>query len=236
MMNQYAASHLIPSPFVKGNITISHLMFADDLIVFCEVSPSAVENLKHFLENFKRFTGLGVNWSKSALFFSNCWPDEEVAISSILNMPTAKLPIKYLGLPLSSKRLNFNDCQPLLSKIQQRLAGWKAKVLSYAGRVELIKSTLSSFHLSWVSVFLLPQAFLYALDRQMRDFFWNSWSSNYIHPIAWDSICKPVAMGGLGIRSVYGTSKAAILRQVWKIILNKHTCWNLWVHARYLRG
>lgn len=70
-----------------------------------------------------------------------------MGIASILNVPTGKLPIRYLGIPVSSKKLNFNDCQPILSKIEQRLAGWESKALSYAGRVELIKSTLSSFHL-----------------------------------------------------------------------------------------
>ena len=43
-------------------------------------------------------------------------------------------------------------------------------------------------------------------------------------------------MGGLGIRSIYGTSKATILRQLWSIILNKKTCWNIWINASYLRG
>ena len=89
---------------------------------------------------------------------------------------------------------------------------------------------------SVASVYLLPQATMLALDRQLRDFYWNCWSPAYIHPIVWDSICQPIAMGGLGIRSISGTSKAALLRQVWMITLNKHTCWNLWVHARYLRG
>lgn len=69
MMDKYAASHMIASPFVKGNITISHLMFADDLIIFSKASHFKAANLKHFLDHFKNFTGLGVNWSKSALFF-----------------------------------------------------------------------------------------------------------------------------------------------------------------------
>ncbi|XXG82820.1 hypothetical protein AAC387_Pa10g0707 [Persea americana] len=155
------------------------------------------------------------------------------AISSLLEVQRATLPIRYLGVPLSSKRLNFNNCQPLLAKVQQRLSGWKAKVISYAGRLELIKSTLSSFHLFWATVFLLPQSIL---DRQIRDFFWNCWSSSYLHPIAWSTICQPVAVGGLGIRSVAGVAKAALLRQVWNVILNRQTCWNIWVNARYLKN
>eukprot|EP00268_Persea_americana_P049222 TRINITY_DN5259_c0_g2_i2.p1 TRINITY_DN5259_c0_g2~~TRINITY_DN5259_c0_g2_i2.p1 ORF type:complete len:179 (+),score=24.04 TRINITY_DN5259_c0_g2_i2:77-538(+) len=138
----------------------------------------------------------------------------------MLNVQKATLPIRYLGVPLSSKKLNFNNCQPLFTKVQQRLSSWKANVISYAGRLELIKSTLSSFHLFWTTVFLLPQASLHALDRQTRDFFWNCWSS-YLHPIAWSSICQPVSMGGLGVRSSSGIAKAALLRQVWNVVINK---------------
>ena len=61
MMNQYASANLIPSPFVKRDVIISHLMFADDLIVFSKASTGAAANLRHFLHHFKEFTGLGVN-------------------------------------------------------------------------------------------------------------------------------------------------------------------------------
>ena len=80
------------------------------------------------------------------------------------------------------------------------------------------------------------QSVLHALDRQVRDFFLNCWASNYIHPIAWDSICLPIKLGGLGIKSFSATLNAALLRQVWNFILNKPTYQNLWVNAKYLRG
>ena len=43
-------------------------------------------------------------------------------------------------------------------------------------------------------------------------------------------------MGGLGVRSIAGVAKAALLRQVWNVILNRQTCWNIWVNARYLKN
>jgi len=199
MMNHYASTNMIPSPFVKKGVIISHLMFANYLIVFSKATIGAAANLKHFLQHFRDFIGLGVNWLKSAIFYANCHEEDQTAISSILAIQRGTHPIRYLGVPLSSKRLNFNDCQSLLAKVQQRLSGWKAKVISYASRLELIKSTLSSFHLFWATVFLLPQLVLHALDRQIRDFFWNYWASSYLHPIAWSTICQPAAMGGLSV-------------------------------------
>ena len=43
-------------------------------------------------------------------------------------------------------------------------------------------------------------------------------------------------MGGLGIRSIFRFAKAALRRQVWNIVINKQTCWNIWINARYLKG
>ena len=115
MMHQFASTHMIPSPFVKKDVIISHLMFADDLIVFSKATMGAAATLKHFLQHFRDFTGLGVNWLKSVIFYANCPEEAQTAISSILNIQRGNLPIRYLGVPLSSKRLNFNDCQPLLA-------------------------------------------------------------------------------------------------------------------------
>ena len=119
MMSKYASSSLIHSPFGKSGLNISHLTFADDLIVFSKASTVAIANLKHFLDYFKEFTGLGINWTKSVIFFANCVDEEQIAISSLLNVTQSNPPIRYLGVPLSSKKLNFNDCQPLLAKVQQ---------------------------------------------------------------------------------------------------------------------
>ena len=43
-------------------------------------------------------------------------------------------------------------------------------------------------------------------------------------------------MGGLGINSIHGTAKAALLRKVWNVVSNKHTCWSLWTNDKYFRG
>ena len=61
LMSKYASSHMIPTPYQKNQVAISHLMFADDLFVFCKATDIAAMNLKHFLDNFESFSGLRVN-------------------------------------------------------------------------------------------------------------------------------------------------------------------------------
>lgn len=47
--------------------------------------------------------------------------------------------MRYLCVPLSTSRIFLADCQSLLDKVEKKLSGWKAKILSYAGKLELIR-------------------------------------------------------------------------------------------------
>jgi hypothetical protein len=49
------------------------------------------------------------------------------------------------------------DCLLLLDKFNRRISNWKGKLLSYAGRMELISSVLASLHIYWSSAFRLPE-------------------------------------------------------------------------------
>ncbi|KAH0916983.1 hypothetical protein HID58_024643 [Brassica napus] len=51
--------------------------------------------------------------------------------------------MRYLGVPLCTKKLNLQNCEPLLQQIKQRLSSWSAKALSFAGRLLLIKTLQS---------------------------------------------------------------------------------------------
>lgn len=52
------------------------------------------------------------------------------------------LHFRYLGIPLTSKKLNNNQCISLVDKIGARIRHWSAHFLSYSGRVQLIKSVI----------------------------------------------------------------------------------------------
>lgn len=49
----------------------------------------------------------------------------------------------YLGFPLTDKRPSVSQVNHIAGKLREKLASWKAKCLSKAGRLTLIKSTLS---------------------------------------------------------------------------------------------
>lgn len=114
---------------------ISHLAYADDLMVFCKAREGSLTEVGKVFERFYVNTGLKVSNSKSTIHFSGSTRDKESLIR-LLGYREGTFPIiTYLGLHLSPRILNDKDCESLLNSIKAMIAGWKKKLLSYAGRV-----------------------------------------------------------------------------------------------------
>ncbi|KAL0295338.1 UNVERIFIED_CONTAM: hypothetical protein Scaly_3105900 [Sesamum calycinum] len=107
----------------------------------------SIKLLTETLSEFATFSGLKVNPSKSQIIFSRAVQQRQQLLDCV-GFQEGSLPIKYLGIPLTSSRLTLADCRPLIDKVDTRLAGWNHQHLSYAGRLQLIKSVLSTLHMS----------------------------------------------------------------------------------------
>nr|GEV16796.1 RNA-directed DNA polymerase, eukaryota, reverse transcriptase zinc-binding domain protein [Tanacetum cinerariifolium] len=83
------------------------------------------------------------------------------------------LLVSYLGVPLISKQLGINDCKKLIDKVKEKVLNWKNKMLTYAGRLQLITSVLSAIHVYGASVFIIPNTVIKDIDRIMKGFLWN---------------------------------------------------------------
>lgn len=89
----------------------------------------------------------------------------------MLGFQVGSLPVRYLGLPLFSTRLKKEHCSALITKITARILNWTAKSLSYAGRLQLVQSMLTSIHLYWSSMFLLPKVVVHEVEHICKSFF-----------------------------------------------------------------
>ena len=110
---------------------LSHVCFADDLLVMCHGDAKSVKIIKCALDAFSQCFGLVYNMDKSTMYFG-CLNQEEKAILQILPFTVGKLPVKYLGVSLITKRLSVKECGCLLDKINKRISNWKNRSLSYA--------------------------------------------------------------------------------------------------------
>jgi len=87
--------------FTVGNASFSHLLFADDTLIFCSAQSSQLRYLRSIFLLFEAASGLKVNLAKSNLIpVRNV--DQMGRMAGILGYRIASLPVKYLGLPLGA--------------------------------------------------------------------------------------------------------------------------------------
>ncbi|XP_010421785.1 PREDICTED: uncharacterized protein LOC104707187 [Camelina sativa] len=104
--------------------------------------------------------------------------------------------------------MTSGDYLPLIEKIRMRIASWTARMLSFAGRLQLISSVLFSLTNFWISAFRLPKACIKEIDRLCSAFLWSGPSLNTKKAkVAWSEVCLPKSEGGLGLRSLEEANK-----------------------------
>ncbi|KAF7839279.1 reverse transcriptase [Senna tora] len=217
------------------NTPISHLLFADDVLLFARIDDRSISAIKHTLDSFLACSGLSINSSKSSIWFSNNTPvNMRNKTTSVLNFSVADKPGKYLGAALGVKGKHA-DFIPLINKIQSRLDNWSNEFLSLAGKTTLINSVISpiiSFH---TNSMVLPAKTSKSIDKSVRNFFWSSAGNRKkIHTINWAKVCTPSSSGGLGIHLSKERNIALISKLAWQVNSNPKP---LWAHVtkHYLR-
>lgn len=116
---------------LKDGPTITHLLFADDLILFGEATPNNAQAYARFLNTFTNWSGQKINLAKSSIRFNNNTQSENARIiRESLNYKVSPPKLKYLGLPLylgTEKKMIFKEIQ---EKVQNKLQSWKYKLIS----------------------------------------------------------------------------------------------------------
>jgi hypothetical protein len=131
-------------------LSLTNLCFADDILLFSRGDAGSVSIMMETFEKFSKSTGLKVKPSKCCIFFGDvdqCTHDD---IKRITHFEEAKLPFRYLGIPMTSKKLAIHHYMGLIDKIVGRITNWSSKLLSYAGRIQLLKSVIFAMTNYWL--------------------------------------------------------------------------------------
>ena len=104
----------------------------------------AAHTLSIMMDIFLDFSGLRLNRVKSTFVGFGLSAEEMGGCFQILATPIGVLPIRYLGVLLVDRRLWLQDWQPVFEKVEMRLGGWRARLLSYGGRLILLKAVLAA--------------------------------------------------------------------------------------------
>ncbi|XP_038993415.1 uncharacterized protein LOC120117178 [Hibiscus syriacus] len=213
-------------------IPLTHLCFADDLLLFCHGSLDAILGVVSTLEKFYEISGLKLNALKSELFACGVARDELEVIQSATGFKLGQLPVRYLGIPLVTRKLSSKDCSALLVKIKGRIDNWSSRKLSFGGRLQLVKSVIFSIFGYWCRQVILPKGVMRDIEKICLRFFWKgSDTSARGARVSWNQICTLKSEGGLGLRKLADWSKACCFMLIKNILAGEGSLWIAWVKS-----
>ncbi|KAJ0700669.1 putative RNA-directed DNA polymerase [Helianthus annuus] len=206
---------------------ITHMLYADDSIFIGEWEGNNVKNLKRILRIFYLISGLKVNPRKSQIFGVGINEEEVQNMASIFNCKVGKFPFVYLGLKVGASMNRIANWREVIDMFNKRLTSWKAKTLSFAGRVVLIKAVLGCVPNYYLSLYKCPEGVIRILEGIRRKFLWGGCSANNkLRWVKWEKVVAAEDFGGLGIGNIKDTNLALLSKWWWRLKMEPE---NLWV-------
>ena len=163
-----------PIRLARNGIPLSHLFFADYLLLLAEASIEQARILSAILDAYCYSSEAKVNINKTMLYFSNNVGAIDVArISGIFGYSVTHDLGKYLGVPLHHTRVTNNMFQDIIDKVEKWLFGWNASSLSLVGRITLAQSVLQAIPIYVMQTVSLPTGIREKIDRACMRFIWS---------------------------------------------------------------
>jgi hypothetical protein len=121
--------------------------------------------------DFGDATGLCTNFSKSSVTPIHCEDFNVANLAASLGCPITQFPCRYLGMPLSDRRLRKNDLQPILDKLRNKVRGWIPGLFAIDARLVLVKHILVAMPIFQMLAIAPPIWLSKAMDKISRGFF-----------------------------------------------------------------
>ncbi|XP_039070178.1 uncharacterized protein LOC120217004 [Hibiscus syriacus] len=212
-------SNILNTAAIKGifafhpkckKIELTHLSFTDDLLIFCKGNFHSVMGVITILDCFYEYSGLKLNVSKCEIFTAGISTHNLDSIINYSGFKHGRLLVRYLGVPLVTRKLTDKDYKALLDNIKNRLHQWSMKKMSYAACI---------------------QSIIKKIEQLCSRFFWIG-SDNPATGVrvSWGNICQPKSEGGLGLKDLKTWNKACLIHLTRKLLAGEGSLSVAWIH------
>ena len=144
-------------------------------MLFGKADIKNCQSMRDVLDVFCDLSEEKVSLKKSMVYFSLNVPAKKRAdLCSCLELHSIPNLGKYLEFPLKQPGSSKHDFDFVIKQIQRKLAGWKARLLSFAGKVVLTQSVLAAIPAYVMQGTMLLGKTIEAIDQVRRNFIWGS--------------------------------------------------------------
>ncbi|CAM8920955.1 unnamed protein product [Rhodiola kirilowii] len=218
-LNKYQELGLIEGVKICKNAPIvTHLMFADDCMLFLKARAESVAWIRDILKNYEEVSGQKINYMKSEGVCSKGVADAfKDKVKDRLQVSLVDSHSVYLGLPLIFSNKKVEMFRMIEERALKKVSDWKHKLLSSAGREVLIKSVLQAIPMYAMSCFRIPHTLCLKLARSVLNFWWNGAKGRGIHWLKAEELYKDRDQGGIGFKKMELMNLAFLAKQGWRI-------------------
>jgi hypothetical protein len=142
-------------------------------VIFLKPNLVDINLVLDILWLFGKASDLQTNVQKSSVVPICCDDQMLTTAKELLRCQCMDFPCKYLGLPLSIKKLPASQIQGIVDKVISSLPGWKAELMNLVGRtihVQFVMTTKIIY--AAMAIELLPWAFK-ATEKVQKGFVWR---------------------------------------------------------------
>lgn len=222
----------------RNALAISHILFADDILLMCKANQSNANAIATIIESFCVKSGQMVNKDKSHILFSkNTSARTRLTVKCTLSLKDLRNDGICLGNNFIMGKSNVKEIGRLKDRVQSRLEGWKAQLLFRAGKATLIRSVIQAIPIYSFSTFKVHVTLCDSLDSLVSRFWWsNSPKRIGIAWKAWRDLCTAKEQGGLGFKSFKDINSSLFAKLAWKMATRDNVLWEYILRAKYLKG
>ncbi|KAH9748716.1 reverse transcriptase domain-containing protein [Citrus sinensis] len=235
MLKQAENQSLIHGLKFSRDISVSHLLFADDSLVFSRASTTDCKNLKKIFDCYAAASGQEFNYDKSSMLFSSSTSqNQREEIKSIFGLNVVSKHERYLGLPSMVGRKKVSFFNDIKLRVVGKLSSWQHKCFSSGGKEVLIKAVAQAVPAYAMSVFRIPQGLCNDIEKAIAKFWWGSSNKHKgIHWARWERMCHAKIRGGLGFRDFSSFNHALLAKQGWRLLHNPDSLMAKILKAKY---
>lgn len=133
-----------------------------------------------------------MNPAKSLIFSGLITNSKLHDISSLIGFKICPIPFSYLRVPIFKEKSKAIHLGPILDKIKSKLSTWKASLLRFAGRDQMVKSTILAILVHNFTKYSWYVTLIKDREKSIKKFIWSGdIIKTKLVSVSWKKVCKP---------------------------------------------